>query len=71
MLLKEGLEDSFEFLLETIDEAPCWETENGKCTVHVEVVHRNISDEPAGEGSIGNWPSTDLAYTQLLQHLGT
>lgn len=71
MLLKEELEDSFEFLLETIDEAPCWETENGKCTVHVEVVHRNISGEPAGEGSIGNWPSTDLAYTQLLQHLGT
>jgi len=64
MLLKEGLEDSFEFLLETIDEAPCWETENGKCTVHVEMVHRNISGEPAGVGSIGNWPSTDLAYTK-------
>jgi len=71
MLLKEGLEDSFEFLLETIDEAPCWETEYGKCTVNIEVVHRNISGEPAGEGSIGSWPATDLAYTQLLQHLGT
>jgi len=71
VLLKEGFGDSFEFLLETIDEAPCWETEDGKCTVHVEVVHRNISGEAAGEGSIGKWPATDVAYTPLLQHLGT
>lgn len=68
MLLKEGLEDSFEFLLETIDEAPCWESENGKCTIHVEVVHRNISGDPVGEGSIGSWPATDLAHTQLFRH---
>ena len=38
MLLKEKFEDSFETLLETINEAPCWETENGKCTIHVEVM---------------------------------
>lgn len=69
MLLKEGLDDSFEFFLETIDEAPCWESENGKCTIHVEVVHLNISGDPAGEGSIGSWPATDSAYTQLFQHL--
>lgn len=62
MLLNEGLEDSFEIFLETIDEAPCWETENGKCTVHIEVVYRNISGEPAGEASFGSWPASDKVY---------
>ena len=37
MLLKERYEDSFEFFLETVDEAPCW-ADGGKCTVGVEVV---------------------------------
>ena len=41
ILLKEGFEDSFEVFLETINEAPCWETDSGKCTVQVEVLHRN------------------------------
>ena len=37
VLLKERYEDSFEFFLETVDEAPCW-ADGGKCTVSVEVV---------------------------------
>ena len=37
MLLKERYEDSFEVLLEIVDDAPCW-AQGGKCTVGVEVV---------------------------------
>ena len=43
MLLKERYEDSFEFFLETVDEAPCW-ADGGKCTVGVEVV-RAVKEE--------------------------
>lgn len=38
ILLKEQYKDSFEFLLETVDEAPCWESDSGRCTVDIEVV---------------------------------
>lgn len=63
MLLKEGFEDSFEFLCETIDEAPCWSNENGKCTVRLEVVHRTIAGEPLENAwaGTGKWPASDLS----------
>ncbi|KAL8831312.1 MAG: hypothetical protein Q9191_000931 [Dirinaria sp. TL-2023a] len=38
MLLKEQYEDSFEFFLETVDEAPCWQSGTGKCNVDIEMV---------------------------------
>ena len=38
MLLKEQYEDSFEFFLETVGEAPCWQNETGKCNVDIEMV---------------------------------
>lgn len=38
MLLKEQYEDSFEVFLETVDEAPCWQSETGKCNVDIEMV---------------------------------
>lgn len=62
MLLKEGFEDSFEFFLESIDEAPCWEKEekNGKCIVGIEVVLRNISGEPMQNTWVGRWPASDV-----------
>ena len=44
MLLKEDVEDSFEVFLETINEAPCWETDFGRCIVPIEVVQRTISN---------------------------
>ena len=44
MLLKERYEDSFEFFLEMIDEAPCW-AEGRKCTVGVEVVLKEKEKE--------------------------
>ena len=51
MLLKERYEDSFEFFLETVDEAPCW-ADGGKCTVNVEVVRAEKEDiEMEVEGS--------------------
>ena len=43
MLLKERYEDSFECLLEMVDEAPCW-SEGGKCTVGVELVLKDRDD---------------------------
>jgi len=63
MLLKEGFEDSFEFLCETIDEAPCWRNENGKCTVRLEVVHRTIAGEPLENAWVGTgrWPASDIS----------
>lgn len=48
MLLKERYEDSFEFFLETVDEAPCW-TDGGKCTVGIEVVKAAGVDPVATE----------------------
>ena len=59
MLLKKDFEDSFEFLLETVDEAPCWETENGKCTVSIELVLHNITGEPLQNRWVGQWPASD------------
>ena len=51
MLIKERYEDSFEFFLETVDEAPCW-AGGGKCTVNVEVVKAAKEDiEMEGEDS--------------------
>lgn len=63
MLLKEGFEDSFEFLCETIDEAPCWSNENGKCTVRLEVVHRTVAGEPLENAWVGTgrWPASDIS----------
>lgn len=63
MLLKEGFEDSFEFLCEIIDEAPCWSNENGKCTVRLEVVHRTIAGEPLEDAWVGTgkWPASDIS----------
>ena len=60
MLLNKDFEDSFEFLLDTIDEAPCWDNENGKCTVNIEVVHRNIEGEPLQNTWVGKWPASDV-----------
>ena len=36
--IDKGTEGSFEIFLETIDEAPCWKDEGGKCGVAIEVV---------------------------------
>lgn len=47
MLLKERYEDSFEFFLEMVDEAPCW-AEGKKCTVGVEVVLKDKEEEKEG-----------------------
>lgn len=38
MLLREQYEDSFEVFLETVDEAPCWQSEAGKCTIDIEII---------------------------------
>ena len=43
MLLKERYEDSFECLMEMVDEAPCW-SEGGKCMVGVELVLKDRDD---------------------------
>jgi len=63
MLLKEGFEDSFEFLCETIDEAPCWRNEKEKCTVRLEVVHRTIAGQPLENAWVGTgrWPASDIS----------
>ncbi|KAL6713457.1 hypothetical protein ACLMJK_008922 [Lecanora helva] len=36
--VKKSIPDSFEVFLEVIDEAPCWQVENGKCEVAVSVI---------------------------------
>jgi hypothetical protein len=63
ILLKEGFEDSFEFLCETIDEAPCWRNKNGKCTIRLEVVHRTVAGEPLENAWVGTgrWPASDIS----------
>jgi len=38
MLLKQEYPDSFEIFLETVDRAPCWRSDGGRCSVGVEVV---------------------------------
>ena len=38
MYIKRRLPDTFDTLLETINEAPCWANEGGKCTVAVRVI---------------------------------
>ena len=53
MLLIERYEDSFESMMEMIDEAPCW-AEGGKCTVGVELVLKDGGTEmPARRFSKG------------------
>lgn len=66
MLLKERYEDSFEVLLEMIDEAPCWAT-GAKCTVGVEVVlkdegiERRFSNVETSSRKTSNAASETLA----------
>lgn len=38
ILVRKDITDSFEVFLETIDDAPCWNDEKGKCEVEVDVV---------------------------------
>ena len=62
MLLKERYEDSFEFMMEMIDEAPCW-AEGGKCTVGVELVLKDgVIEMPARKFSKAE-PSSRKAST--------
>ena len=67
MLLKERYEDSFEILLETVDEAPCW-AEGGKCTIGVEVVLKDESIEmPARRFSKGDAASRKASAASEMQ----
>lgn len=52
-----ALEDTYEFFLEAVNDAPCWKKENGKCNLDVEVAFKEISGEAAGGGSFGSWPA--------------
>ena len=38
IVVKREYPDSFEILLEIVDEAPCWEQNGGRCGIPIEVV---------------------------------
>lgn len=67
MLLKDRYEDSFEFMLEMVDEAPCW-GEAGKCTVGVEVVMKEGMEMVVGrkgsKGSVGSRKGSQVVFAE-------